>query len=284
MDFSRLPSARPMQIHSAPATSKGQLVLGRTLPSLLDDAVQKHPNPKAFNNPAGDPGTGWRSVSNAELQTWANEIAVGMRALGLERGDKVAFFMNSDLYFQAFDFGTLIAGLVNVPLYTTYARENLVFCTTHSESKALVVSNPEMLAGAAAWIGDCPEVKTVVLAEGERGDVVLPDGVTFHTFEELRAVGRESEGDPNAMREEIDAKDLATIIYTSGTTGQPKGVMLSHENISSNVYSAINGIALLGHQEEVVLTFLPMTHIYARTLNHACSAWGMQLYYSHPDR
>ena len=273
-----------MTVHTAPPTSKGQVVLGRTLPSLLDEAVLRHPNPKAFNNPAGDPGTGWRSVSNGELQTWANEIAAGLREVGLGRGDKVAFFMDSDLYFQAFDYGTLIAGCVNVPLYTTYAEENLVFCTTHSESKALVVSNPEMLEQAAGWLGQCPEIKTVILASGARGAGDLPEGAAFFTMDELREKGRGSGHSPEAMRDEVDAQDLATIIYTSGTTGQPKGVMLSHENISSNVFSAISGIALLGHQDEVVLTFLPMTHIYARTLNHACAAWGMQLFYSHPDR
>ena len=277
-----------MQIHTAPPSSKGQLVLGRTLTSLLDDAVDNHPNPKGFNQPAGEPGQGWRSVSNTEMQAWMEEIALGMRALGLERGQKVAFFMNSDLFFQACDLGTILAGIVNVPLYTTYAPENLVYVVEHSESKALIVSNPEMLAEAAEWLGECADVKTVVLAEGARGSVALPDGVAFHTLDDVRAKGREAKAAAadaaDQLRDEVEASDVATIIYTSGTTGLPKGVLLTHENISMNAISAFTGIDILENQGEKVLTFLPMTHIYARTLSFACAGYGQQIYYSHPDR
>ena len=274
------------QIHTALPNSKGQVVLGRTIPSMIDEAVEDHPNPRAFNQPREDGS--WVSMSNKDFQTAVNEIAAGFEASGFERGDHVAFFLNSDLYFQLFDFGSLVAGLVNVPLYTTYAPENLVYVTTHGEAKAMAVSNPEMLANFAGWADQVTDVRLVVLAEGETGDVSLPEGMELITLDSLRERGRtrlgESPNLPDEMRDQIEASDLATLIYTSGTTGQPKGVMLSHQNITSNASSAFTGIAILDNTEEVVLNFLPMTHIYARTLTIANAGWGQTLYYSDPDR
>ena len=274
------------QIHTALPHSKGQVVLGRTIPSMIDEAVEDHPNPRAFNQPREDGS--WVSMSNKDFQTAVNEIAAGFEASGFERGDHVAFFLNSDLYFQLFDFGSLVAGLVNVPLYTTYAPENLVYVTTHGEAKAMAVSNPEMLANFAGWADQVTDVRLVVLAEGETGDVSLPEGMELITLDSLRERGRtrlgESPNLPDEMRDQIEASDLATLIYTSGTTGQPKGVMLSHQNITSNASSAFTGIAILDNTGEVVLNFLPMTHIYARTLTIANAGWGQTLYYSDPDR
>ena len=73
----------------------------------------------------------------------------------------MAFFMNSDLFFQMMDYATLVAGIVNVPLYTTYTDENLVYVTEHAEARAMAVSNREMLEAFAGWAGRVPEVKLV---------------------------------------------------------------------------------------------------------------------------
>ena len=274
-----------MKIYTSSNTSPDAVVLGLTIPHLLDKAAERHPNPKAFNQPAGN---GWRTLSNVELKEAADEIALGLRAHGMERGQKIAFFMDSDLHFVMCDFGTLIAGLVNVPLYTTYAPENLVFVTTHAEAKAMIVSNPEMLANFAGWADQVPDVTLVILAEGEPGSVSLPDGVELTTLDALREKGRkrlaDAPNEPDELRDQIDASDLATLIYTSGTTGQPKGVMLTHENISSNVESALPTLGALGNQDEVIITFLPMTHIFARTLTIGHVAWGQSLYFSNPDQ
>ncbi|MEM1118254.1 MAG: long-chain fatty acid--CoA ligase [Bacteroidota bacterium] len=275
-----------LQIRTALPLSKGQVVLGKTIPSLLDQAAEQHPNPRAFNQPRESGG--WMTMSNTDFRTAVDEIAAGFRASGFERGDHVAFFLNSDLYFQLFDFGSLIAGLVNVPLYTTYAPENLVYVTTHGEAKAMAVSNPEMLANFAGWADQVPDVRLVILAEGDGAGVTLPEGMELITLDALRERGRarlaEAPNLPDEMRDEIEATDLATLIYTSGTTGQPKGVMLTHQNITSNAYSAFTGIAILENQGEVVLNFLPMTHIYARTLTIANAGWGHTVYYTNPDQ
>ena len=274
-----------LQIHTAPPNTTGQVVLGKTIPQFIDEAVERYPNPRAFNQPDGD---GWRTMSNAEMQTAANEVAAGLRENGVGRGDRMAFFLESDLYFQMFDYATCVAGIVNVPLYTTYAPENLTYVTEHSESKAIAVSDREMLENFATWADQVPGVTLVVLAEGSAEGVSLPDGVRTMTLDELRQAGRAAIADapnlPDEMRDEVEASDLATLIYTSGTTGRPKGVMLTHENITSNAITALTGFGALGNQEETVLNFLPMTHIYARTLTIANAGFGHSVFYSNPDR
>ena len=274
-----------LQIHTAPSNSKGELVLGRTLPSLLDEAVDLYPNPKAFNQPQG---SSWLTMSNADFREAAEEIALGMEAEGFERGDHVAFFMNSDLYFVMCDFGTLITGLVNVPLYTTYAPENLVYVATHGEAKAMFVSNDEMLANFAGWADQLPDIRLVVLAEGTGEGVSLPEWMRLITLDDLRVSGRSARAEaPNRadeLKDQVNAEDLATLVYTSGTTGKPKGVMLTHQNISSNVLAGLPTLGALGHQEESILTFLPMTHIFARALTIGHIAWGQSLYFSNPDQ
>ncbi len=274
-----------LEIRTA-APGIGDVVLGRTLPSLLDDAVARFPNPKGFNQPT--PEGGWLTFSNGDFRTAADEVALGLAEHGVTRGDRLAFFLNGGVYFAMLDFGTLVAGVVNVPLYTTADRENLVYVTRHSEARAMAVSNAEMLARFAAWAADVPDVRLVILTEGDGGGVTLPEGIELVTLDALRAKGRarlaRDPDEPRRMREALDPQGLASLIYTSGTTGQPKGVMLSLENISSNVFAAFTSIELLGHQDEVALSFLPLTHIYARMLQFAHVAWGHQLYYSDPDR
>ncbi|WP_412068119.1 AMP-dependent synthetase/ligase [Rubrivirga sp. IMCC43871] len=274
-----------LQIHSAAPTTKGEVVLGKTLPQLLDDAVEKYPNAKAFNQPTD---SGWQTMSNSELRTAADELALGLLENGLSRRDHVAFFMNSDLHFVLADFATQIAGIVNAPLYTTYAPDNLVYVTQHAEAKAMFVTNEEMLANFAGWAAQVPDVKLVVLFEGTGAGAGLPDGVTLKTADALRAEGRQAlkaaPNRPDELRDQSEATELATLIYTSGTTGMPKGVMLSHQNISSNVLAGLPTLGALGNQEETILTFLPMTHIFARTLTIGHVAWGQSLYFSNPDQ
>ncbi|HYE96552.1 MAG TPA: long-chain fatty acid--CoA ligase [Rubricoccaceae bacterium] len=272
-------------MHTAPPGS-GEVVLGRSIPSLLDEAVERHPNERAFNQPAGD---GWLTLSNAELQKRANEVAAGLLALdGIERGRHVAFFMHSDLWFTLADFGCLIAGVVNVPIYLTNPPETTTYVLNHSESKAVFVSDDALLAKLAPMLRGVPDVRHVILAEGTGAGVDLPGHVRLLTLDALREQGRAAiSADPELpqrLRDQIDVNALATIIYTSGTTGQPKGVMLSHQNISSNLYTAFQGFGAIEYgNAEQTLTFLPMTHVFGRLMVFGHTLYGHPLYYSNPD-
>ncbi len=283
----RLTHPMALQIHTAPSDSRRRQSSSARRSRGSSTTPSRRPRTPRRSTSHRTTAAGL-TMSNADMQDAADEIALGLLANGLERGDHAAFFMNSDLYFVMADLGTLIAGIVNVPLYTTYAPDNLVYVTQHGEAKAMFVSNREMLDNFAGWASQVPDVKLVVLAEGDGAGAGLPDGVTFLTLDELREAGRKARAEapnrPDELRDLIEAGDLATLIYTSGTTGRPKGVMLTHENISSNVLAGLPTLGALGHQDEVILTFLPMTHIFARTLTIGHVAWGQQLYFTDPER
>ena len=276
------------QVQTAPPDS-GISVRGKTLPELLYDACERYENPRFMNQPVSE---GWKPFSLGAFRSQAEEIALGLQALGLHRGDRAAFFMESDVHFGLADMGCLIAGVINVPIYLTHAEEAVQFVIKHSESRAIFASNMEGVRRLTPLLSETPKVETVIVAqpaeEGE-ADVHLPDQVDLLSLEELCARGRrrlgEDRGVIQALRDEISPDDLATVIYTSGTTGQPKGVMLSHENISHNALTAFSG--LKGYQGgpdgEVVISFLPLTHIFARTLHYGYVAHGTSVYFTSPD-
>ena len=279
-----------MQVYTAPPNS-GEVQLGRTLTALYDEACEQRPNARAYNQPDGNGA--WRTLSNNEARSIGEEIACGLRALGLQRGDKAAFFLNSDLYFALCDTGTLLAGIVNAPIYTTNPPETTRYVFEHSESKLLFVADEGFLDGLLTDVLPHEEskgIQQVVLCEGEPGRFRerMPDGMELLHLDDLRAKGREHlEAHPDApqtMRGEQDASDLATLIYTSGTTGVPKGVMLTHQNMSSNVTACFTGLRSMAFDSsEVALNFLPMTHVFARVLCHLHNYAGHTLYFSNPD-
>jgi long-chain acyl-CoA synthetase len=221
----------------------------------------------------------------------AEETALGLRAIGLARGDKVGFLMESDVRFCVADMGCLIGGLVDVPVYLSSAAEQMQYVLDHAEARALFVADAERLSVAADLLPDLPGIEAVILcdpdADGDRPS--LPEGVSLYTLEAVREEGRSAAGDreaeAEAMRSKIAPDDVATLIYTSGTTGRPKGVMLTHENISSNALTSISELSNFqpGSDGEVVISFLPLTHIFARTLQYAFMSAGVSVYFTAPD-
>jgi long-chain acyl-CoA synthetase len=274
-------------ILSAPSDA-GPSVRGRTLPDLLYEATDKYDNARALNQPTDE---GWVPMSLDRFRQRAEETALGLRALGLERGAKVALLLESDVHYCVVDMGCLIGGLIDVPLYLSSAPEQMRYVADHAEAEALVVANPTRLEQAAGLLPDLPHIDTVIVCdpgdEGARPEV--PERVTVMTLAAVQELGRTSVEDPSAaiedLRAEIAPDDLATIIYTSGTTGRPKGVMLSHENISSNAVTSIGGIDNFetGPEGEVVISFLPLTHVFARMLQYAYMLRGVSIYFVHPD-
>ena len=277
----------PGPIHTAPPDA-GAVALGKTLPDLLYEACDRYENPKALNQPVDG---GWEPLSLDHFRVQAEETALGLRELGLQRGEKVAMLLESDVPFCVVDMGCLIAGLIDVPLYLSSSADQMRYVADHSEARALAVANTERLAQAAEFLPDLPEVETVILCEpGPAEDHPdLPDRITVHTLDDVRARGQAATDDRDAaiseLRDQIDPEDLATIIYTSGTTGRPKGVMLSHQNISSNAINSVGELEAFenGPEGEVVISFLPLTHVFARMLQYAFMARGVSIYFTHPD-
>ena len=258
------------------------MLLGRTLPSLLDEACTNSPNPQAFNEPSS---SGWQSVSSEDFRAQAEALVLALRDLGFESGDRVAFFTHSDLSFCLPDMACLMAGLVSVPIYITQHAEVVRFVLQETGAELLVVSDAALLEVVAPLLGDTA-VHTLLLRDPT--DAQAPTGVTVYSLADLvqRGVALESErpGAAKALRQRVQADDLATIIYTSGTTGNPKGVMLSHENLSSNALAAFSAIPDMKRGQEVALSFLPLTHVFARTLHYGYLAWGTAVYFTTPEK
>ncbi len=271
------------RISTAPPGT-GTLVLGKTLPDLLYETAAKLDNPSFMNQPTG---AGWQAFSVTQFRDASEEIALGLLAHNLERGDRVALFMESDTYFGLADMGCLIAGMVSVPIYITHTDDAVRYVIEHAEARALFVSDSEGLRRLLPLL-EGTAVKTVVIAQPEGTLEAAHAGVEIVALEALQKAGcARREADAEAIPQllaQIDPHDLATIIYTSGTTGRPKGVMLTHENISSNGIASISGLGDFGNgQEEIALSFLPMTHIFQRTMHYCYVAYGTSTYFCTPE-
>lgn len=149
------------KVYQAPPHT-GELTLGRTIPSLLDEACDRAPNACAFNQWSE---TGWQPLSNQEFHTQAEALAVGLLKLGLKKGDRVAFLMHSDLNFCISDMACLLAGLVDVPIDLTQTLEHIIFVLGHSEAKVLVISNLDLLTQITPYLWEVPTLQYILAAE-----------------------------------------------------------------------------------------------------------------------
>ncbi|MBD2206589.1 AMP-binding protein [Calothrix sp. FACHB-1219] len=263
----------------------GEVILGQTLLSLLDEACDRFPNPRAFNHFTD---TGWQPLSNHELRTAAAELALGLLDLELEKGDCIALLMHSDVEFCIADMGSLLAGLVNVPIDLTQTIEHIIFILQHTEAKALIISNLELLSQILPYLENTTHLKTVIVAD-------VPDdwhqqhkiGMKVFSLDEILSQGRDrnSEVRIKELKAKIIADDLATIIYIPGITGEPQGVMLTHENLSANALAMFTGIPDLKFgSQEVILSFLPLTHVLARVFVYGHINYGHSIYFSNANK
>lgn len=264
----------------------GEVVLGRTLVSLIDEACERYSNPKALNQRVGE---SWEALSNQDFRRRSENLGLGLLELGAVRGDRVGFFTHSDVSFCLADLACLIAGLVDVPIYLTHPPGAIKHILNETEAELLVCSDADLLKNIVDVLEET-QVKKVVLYSAPEAAPDLPEGISLHSFADLEAKGeavREAEPDKlELLRAQVRADDTATLIYTSGTTGMPKGVVLTHENISSNVIASITGLEGFkqGAGAEVAASFLPLTHIFARSLHYALMWSGSSVYFTDPER
>jgi long-chain acyl-CoA synthetase len=209
-------------------------------------------------------GGHWRDVSTDEFRRGVHETSAGLRVLGIEGGDRVAILSENRPEWVYTDLGTLCAAAVVTPIYATLPAEQVLYILNDSEAKVVVVSTGEQAAKVAEVRAQARHLEKVVVMEPAKVEDTL-------TFEELRARGaRALASDPQSVRQraaQVTPDDLATLIYTSGTTGQPKGVMLTHGNIVSNVLAAAQVFPDLG-PDDLALSFLPLCHAFERTAGY----------------
>jgi long-chain acyl-CoA synthetase len=202
----------------------------------------------------------WRSISSQEFRRAVEELSMGLRSLGVEPGDRVAILSENRPEWAFADLATLTAAAVDVPIYATLTPAQVLYILNDSQSKVLFVSS-EIQGGKVAEIRD----KAKDLRHVIRMNDFAQEGTL--SLDEVRARGRvELARDPEAVRRraaEAQPADLATLIYTSGTTGDPKGVMLTHNNLVTNVKAGHECFPEMS-SEDVSLSFLPLCHVFER--------------------
>ena len=247
---------------SAEATGGPRNSSPSTLTKLFFDAMDRHQKPDTLQVKRGG---AYQPISSRELTDAVRQVALGLQALGISRGDRVAILSENRPEWAIADYACLTAGLTDVPIYPTLPAEQIPYILNDSGAVALFTSTPDQAAKIAQVRQQCRSLKHVI----GFGDATNPG--EDMTLAQLREKGKAADSPQRATEYKQQAlavkpDDLATLIYTSGTTGEPKGVMLTHDNIYSNVMAGAAVIPFGGG--DVCLSFLPLSHIFERMAGH----------------
>lgn len=215
----------------------------------------------------------WVAVSSKEFVDKANILSRGLLALGVKSGDKIALISSTNrTEWNLMDLAILQIGAVNVPVYPTISEADYKYIFNHAEVKYCFLSDEALFAKASAVM---PEVKSL------KGIFSFDRIKDCDFWEEVYTKGSDTslQDQVEEMKSKVKPDDLATIIYTSGTTGVPKGVMLSHNNLVSNVMDTVSGLPFLKDINNV-LSFLPVCHVFERMLHYLYIYSGITIYYA----
>ena len=214
---------------------------------------------------------GWVPISSTELYRDIVGMARALELWGVRKGDRVAILSENRPEWTIADFATLSLGAVTVPVYSTQTAEQTAFILNDSGARVIAVSTQNQLEKVLAVQSQTPVERVVVMDAVETAHAVH--------MQRLMLQGP-TDFDPEfeARAGSIQADDLATIIYTSGTTGTPKGAMLTHGNMASNISCSLDGFNL-GTEPTVSVSFLPLSHVTARHVDFALMYRGVTLAY-----
>ncbi|HET9327318.1 MAG TPA: AMP-dependent synthetase/ligase [Candidatus Eisenbacteria bacterium] len=244
-----------------------------TLIGLFLDCVSTYRKPDQFMRRGSQ---GWESISADRALADVEALALGLRDLGVSKGDRVALLSENRYEWPLTDLATLGLGGVTVPIYPTLTAPQIRFLIENSGAKVLVVSTPELLGKMLEATSGMAVDALVTMDSAKAQDRVRSFASVMERGNGLRAQA------PDAFRAAAAAvrpDDLATIIYTSGTTGEPKGAMLIHSNIVSNVAACLQVVNL--QPTDRCLSFLPLCHIFERMAGlYAMLARGVSIAYA----
>ncbi len=218
----------------------------------------------------------WWPIASRTLVDRSENIALGLYSLGLRKGDRAAILAANSPEWTLSDAGCQFAGVIDVPIYTTLAPDSVRYIINDSQAKVFFLQDLETFERIKTAIADCTSLERFVLFNGGATD---DRTISFADLEAAGAELRASSPELSAqLREAIEPTDIATLIYTSGTTGEPKGVMLTHRNLISNVVAASEKYAFTG--VDVSLSVLPLSHVFERTGMYVYIRYGMRVHYA----
>lgn len=212
----------------------------------------------------------WEKIPAATFIETANRISLGLIKLGIRKDDKIAIISPNRPEWNFVDFGVQQLGAVSVPLYPTITIDDYRYILRDSEAKLVFVANTDLLAKVKEAITEVEGVEGVYTFDRIPG---VPH------WSEVADLGKDE--DPSQLesyKAAVSEEDLLTLIYTSGTTGVPKGVMLTHHNLLSNV-EAVKDYIPIGPGEKA-LSFLPLCHVYERMIVYMYMRYGVSIYYA----
>jgi long-chain acyl-CoA synthetase len=243
-------------------------------PKRLFDFIDIMATDKPLENAVNSKTSGdWVGLSTPEVSELGNKLSAKLLSMGVGAGDKIAMISSTNrTEWVLADHAMTQIGAINVPIYPTISPDDYAYIMNHAEVKFCFVSDIEVLDKVREIQSNCPSIENVFSFDTIEGceafETLLSEQPTKAQLQEIEA-----------RKDAISEADLATIIYTSGTTGRPKGVMLSHQNIVSNVIASEKRLPLT-YGNAKALSFLPMCHIYERMLLYLYIYSGTQIYFA----
>lgn len=236
---------------------------------ILERYLEEFPREDAI---CGKKDGNWYTFSTAEYNEKSHWFAMGLMSMGLKKGDKIATVTPNRPEWNIADMGMAMLGVVHVPVYPTIGEDEYKYILEHSEAKIVIVGDKKLLEKINPLANRISTVEKVYAFEELEG---------AKNYQEIIDLGRgkaeEFKDSLKEIKDSIQPDDLATLIYTSGTTGVPKGVMLTQKNLVSN-FVAHSKMHHLGKDHRVI-SFLPLCHVYERSVNYHFQYKGMGVYY-----
>lgn len=247
----------------------------QTIPHYCFESFERHNKANALAYKAN--GT-WHQLTGVEVTKRVKRVAMGLVALGVKAGDRIAIISENRPEWSIVDLAILSIRAVNVPIYTTQAVEQIRFILENSGARMLFISGKKLWKHAEAAVLSVEQLEKLIFFDT---DGCPEDNALALTLAEV-----EVRGDNYALIDAdvvdrslaaVSRNDLATIIYTSGTTGEPKGVMLTHENFVSNIVAISKGLPI--RTTDRSLAVLPLSHIFERTVFYVLCSNGVSIHY-----
>lgn len=244
----------------------------QTLVELLKMAVASEPDREALRYKQEKVWVGMRADRLLER---VRNVALGLYARGIRKGDRIAILAESGPLWSITDYAILSNGAVNVPIYPTQPPHQVEYIIRESAPRLLFISTARQLRRVDSALKKFPDLRLISFQSMENGENLS----SFASVEDEGAkLASEQPGLYDAISSDVLAADLASIIYTSGTTGEPKGVMLTHSNVTFNALSA--GTFLQIEPGGTMLSFLPLSHVFERMVLYLCTNRGVQINYA----
>jgi len=245
----------------------------KTLVEMFEHAVRDHNRPDALNYKSGP---NWIAISSDEMLKRIRNVAAGLHSLGIKSGERVAILSESRPEWTLADAGCLFAAAIDVPIYPTLTPPQVRYILHDSGARVMFVSSERKYQEVCDAVSACPAVQHVIFLEQPASST--DSAISLAELERRGAkLIEEQPGWITKLAHAISPDELATIIYTSGTTGEPKGVMLTHSNLVSNLIDSAAHLSFV--REDSVLSVLPLSHVLERVAMYMYIYHGMAVFF-----